>query len=199
MDLSGDRGGLAQRGIDLFPIDVSGISKCRKSQRGDQHQNRQVSFHRSLLWFAPKPLIDAPQITPISRNTTPAAQDPASTVSMPMLKRKTAVAAAIAKTSAGISTLDKTGMSNDSPNDRTGKVSRNTVCSANQIDRLRITPTTAAVIAVSAPANPLLPRRISMKGAPRKIHRKHGVKVTHVASNPPSVPASIGDSAPGSR
>src|SRR5437879_6160773 len=145
------------------------------------------------------PLLMPPQITPNSRSTTPAAQDPASTVSMPILKRKTAVAAAIAKMSAGISTLDKTGMSNDSPNDRTGEVSRNTVCSANQIDRLRITPTTAAVIAVSAPANPLLPRKVSMYGAPRKIQRKQGVKVTHVASSPPSVPASIGDNVPGSR
>ena len=90
-------------------------------------------------------------------------------------------------------------MSNDSPNDRTGVVCRNSVCSANQIDRLRITPTTAAVIAVSAPASPLLPRRVSMKGAPRKIQRKQGVKVTQVASKPPSVPASIGDSVPGSR
>src|SRR5712671_664655 len=139
------------------------------------------------------------QIIPASRNNTPAAHDPPSTVSMPRLKRKIAVAAAIAKTSAGKSTLDSTGMSNDSPNDRTGEVSRNTVCSANQIDRLRITPTTAAVIAVSAPASPLLPRRVSMKGAPRKIQRKQGVKVTQVASSPPSVPASIGDSVPGSR
>src|SRR6476661_11294207 len=118
---------------------------------------------------------------------------------MPTLKRKTAVAAAMARISAGTSTLDKTGISNDSPNDRTGQVSRNTVGSANQIDRLRIKQTTAAVIAVSAPASPLLPRRVSMKGAPRKIQRKHGVKVTQVASKPPSVPASIGDSVPGSR
>src|SRR6476620_1983223 len=144
-----------------------------------------------LSLIAPKALIDAPQIIPTSRNTTPAAHDPASTVSMPILNRNIAVAAAIASTSAGISTLDSTGMSNDSPNERTGEVSRNTVCSANQIDRLRITPTTAAVIAVSAPASPLLPRRVSMKGAPRKIQRKQGVNVTQVASKPPSVPASI--------
>src|SRR5882762_3649619 len=96
---------------------------------------------------------------------------------MPMLNRKIAVAAAMAKTSAGKSTLDNTGMSNDRANDRTGEVSRNTVCSANQTDRLRITPTTAAVIAVSAPASPLLPRRVSTNGAPRKIQRKQGVKV----------------------
>ena len=62
-----------------------------------------------------------------------------------------------------------------------------------------MTPTTAAVIADSAPASALLPRSVSMKGAPRKIQRKQGVKVTQVASRPPSVPASIGGSAPGSR
>ena len=70
---------------------------------------------------------------------------------------------------------------------------------ANQTARLRITPTTAAVMADSAALSAWLPRSFSMKGAPRKIHRKHGVKVTQVASSPPSVPASIGDSPPGSR
>lgn len=40
--------------------------------------------------------------------------------------------------------------------------SRGTACAANQIERLRITPTTAAVIALSAPASPVLPRRRSM-------------------------------------
>ena len=70
--------------------------------------------------------------------------------------------------------LDNTGMSNDSPSERTGVVCRNSVCSANQIARLRITPTTAAVIADSAPASALLPRSVSMKGAPRKIQRKQG-------------------------
>ena len=58
---------------------------------------------------------------------------------------------------------------------------------------------TAAVIAASAPPSALFPRIASTKGAPRKIHKKHGVKVTQVASNPPSVPASIGDNPPGAR
>jgi len=57
----------------------------------------------------------------------------------------------------------------------------------------------AAVIADKAPASPLLPRIVSMKGAPRNIQRKHGVNVTHVASKPPSVPAIIGERPPGSR
>jgi hypothetical protein len=52
---------------------------------------------------------------------------------------------------------------------------------------------TAAVIADSAPASALLPRSASMYGAPTNIQRKQGVKVTHVASNPPS----IGDSPAG--
>ena len=38
-----------------------------------------------------------------------------------------------------------------------------------------------------------------MNGAPRKIQRKQGMKVTQVASRPPSVPASIGGNEPGSR
>src|ERR1700730_5635574 len=71
------------------------------------------------------------------------------------------------------------------------------VCSANQIARLTTTPTTAAVIVESAALTALLSRRTSTNGAPRKIQRKHGMKVTQVASNPPSVPASIGESAPG--
>ena len=71
---------------------------------------------------------------------------------MPSLNRKIAVAAATASNSAGRSTLLGTGMPKSSGNACTGTVSRNSVCSANQIERLRITPTTAAVIAVSAVA-----------------------------------------------
>ena len=70
---------------------------------------------------------------------------------------------------------------------------------ANQIARFKITPTTAAVMAESAALSALLPRSFSTNGAPRKIQRKHGVKVTQVASRPPSVPASMGESGPGSR
>jgi hypothetical protein len=38
-----------------------------------------------------------------------------------------------------------------------------------------------------------------MKGAPRKIQRKQGAKVTQVVSSPPSVPATRGDRPPASR
>jgi len=84
--------------------------------------------------------------------------DAARTTSIPTLKRKIAVAAAIESARAGTSTLEKTGASNAKPNPCTGMVCLNSVCSANQIDRLRMTPTTAAVMAVSAPASDLLPR-----------------------------------------
>ena len=52
-------------------------------------------------------------------------------------------------------------------------------------------------IAEGAPDSALLPRIRSMNGAPRNIHRKHGMNVTQVASRPPSVPASRGASMPG--
>ena len=45
----------------------------------------------------------------------------------------------------------------------------NSTCSANQTVRLRITPTTAAVIAASAPVSIRLERNCSTNGAPAKI------------------------------
>lgn len=121
------------------------------------------------------------------------------TVSIPNLSQKIASAAASDSSSAAGSTLAKIGISKDIPKLRIGTNSRNTVWIANQIEGLRITPTTAAVIADSAPARAFVAFHEHMNGAPRKIQRKHGVNVTHVASNPPSVPASIGDNDPGSR
>ncbi len=76
---------------------------------------------------------------------------------------------------------------------------RNMVWIANQIARLRMTPTTAAVITERAPLSARLPRMASMKGAPRKIQRKQGANVTQVVSRPPRVPANAGASDPGSR
>src|ERR1043166_5620401 len=129
----------------------------------------------------------------------PATQQAPSVVIMPTLKRKIATAAAIESTSAHGSTLVILGASNDSPKPCTGTVSRNTAWTANQTARLRTTPTMAAVIAESAAFRLLLSRSFSANGAPKKIQRKHGTKVVQVASNPPSVPASAGESAPGSR
>src|SRR5947209_20631570 len=105
-------------------------------------------------------------------------QHAASVGIMPTLNRKMAMAAAMDRASAHGSTVAKFGASNDNGNARTGTVSRNTVWMANQIARLSTTPTTAAVMADKAPLSALLPRSVSMNGAPRKIQRKHGVKGT---------------------
>src|SRR5262249_33970595 len=118
---------------------------------------------------------------------------------MPTLNRKIAIAAATESARAHGSTLTKLGASNDNGNARTGTVSRNTLWIANQMARFKTTPTTAAVMADSAALSALLPRSVSTNGAPRKIHRKQGVNVTQVASKPPSVPAIMGASGPGSR
>ena len=53
VDLSGNRGSLAQSGIDIFPIDFGGFG-YRGQRRGDQRQDYQVSFHRSLLGLPQK-------------------------------------------------------------------------------------------------------------------------------------------------
>ena len=60
---------------------------------------------------------------------------------------------------------------------------------ANHKARLSTTPTTAAVIADSAPDKAASPRIRSMKGAPRKIQAKQGAKVTQVARSPPRLAA----------
>ena len=77
--------------------------------------------------------------------------------------------------------------------------SPNSTCNANQTDRLRITPTTAAVIAASAPASLRLPRSSSMNGAPAKIHSIDGTKVTQVVIAAPSSPATSGVNGAASR
>jgi hypothetical protein len=115
------------------------------------------------------------------------------------LKRNIATIATIESSSAHTRTLVSTGASKARGPQRNGRTSAKMVWTANQMARLRMTPTTAAVIAERAPLRALLPRICSMKGAPRKIHRKQGAKVTHVASSPPSVPATSGLKAPGSR
>src|SRR3954468_11694618 len=118
---------------------------------------------------------------------------------MPALKRNTAIAAAAARIIDGMLADASTGTSTLAPNQLTGCSSPNSTCRANQTARLRITPTTAAVTAPSAAASALLARNASAKGAPKKIQRKQGVKVTQVVSSPPSVPASTGLSELGAR
>src|SRR5262245_57811257 len=106
----------------------------------------------------------------------PARQHAASVWIIPILNRKMATEAATDSANAQTSTLDKTGASKESRNARMGVVCRKTVCTANQIARFKITPTTAAVMADKAALSALLPRSFSTNGAPRKIHRKQGVK-----------------------
>src|SRR5712671_6769962 len=122
----------------------------------------------------------------------PARQHAASVGIIPTLNRKIATAAPTESRSAQGSTLENFGASNANRKARTGSTSRKTVWMANQNARLRMTPTTAAVIAESDAVRALLPRSASMYGPPRNIQRKHGTKVVHLASVPPSAPATIG-------
>ncbi len=62
-----------------------------------------------------------------------------------------------------------------------------------------MTPTTAAVMAASAPASRRLPRSSSMNGAPAKIHSIDGTNVTQVVSAAPSSPATSGVNGAASR
>src|SRR3954469_12939321 len=112
---------------------------------------------------------------------------------------KTSTAAMTASAPAPISTAATSGTNQrNSPLD-SWVTSRNTTCSANQTARLRMTPTTAAVIAASAPASGWLRRRSSMNGAPAKIQRNDGANTVQVAIAAPSTPASTGLNGAGER
>src|SRR5712671_7567922 len=115
----------------------------------------------------------------------PATQHAASVGIIPALNRKMATAAPTESRSAQGSTLENFGASKANRKARTGSTSRKIVWIANQIARLRMTPTTAAVIVDSDAVRALLPRSASMYGPPRKIQRKQGTKVVHFASVPP--------------
>ena len=62
-----------------------------------------------------------------------------------------------------------------------------------------MTPTTAAVIAASAPESLRLARSCSTNGAPTNIHSIDGVNVTHVVIAAPTMPAATGENGAGSR
>src|SRR3990172_4299591 len=108
------------------------------------------------------------------------------------------IAAAAISTAAG-SIVDQSGTSSRIPPTCCSTTLPNSVCSANQIDKLRMTPTTAAVIVESAALSAARPRKYSMYGAPRKIQRKQGAKVTQTVTTEPATPAQMGESGPGSR
>lgn len=99
---------------------------------------------------------------------------------MPILNLKTAIAAPKASTSDATFSEVTTGTSNPPPIKSTVRVRVKSVCIANQTARFKMTPTTAAVMAVNAEDSARLPRSRSTNGAPAKIHRKQGTKVTQV-------------------
>src|SRR4030067_2443705 len=66
------------------------------------------------------------------------------------------------------------------------------VCQAKNTARLRMTPTTAAVMAVSGAVNLSSPRVASTLGLPARINRKDGRKVKKVATPAPAIPAAVG-------
>src|SRR5688572_9545418 len=123
-------------------------------------------------------------MTPTRCRTTPAMHEQASVGIIPHLRQKIATAAAMERPKAQGLRLESTGASNANSQTLTGIVSPKIVCVANQSAFLRLTPTTAAVIADRAEFNADIPRRCSMNGAPTKIQRKQGAKVTQVASKP---------------
>ena len=66
------------------------------------------------------------------------------------------------------------------------------VCQAKNTARLRITPTTAAVMAVSGAVKCNSPRVASTSGPPTRMKRNDGRKVKKVATDAPAMPASTG-------
>ena len=105
----------------------------------------------------------------------PAAAAAPSTGSTPILNRNTATIAADGQHQRGDVQARPDGhVERQRRSSRNSRTSPNKAWSANQTPRLAMTPTTAAVIADSAPDSARLPRSRSMNGAPRKIHRKQG-------------------------
>jgi hypothetical protein len=87
----------------------------------------------------------------------PAAEQASSVWIIPALSRKIAIMAASDSRSAQGSRLDSTGISKEKPKPFSLCAWWNQVCSANQIARLRMTPTTAAVMPASAPLSACCP------------------------------------------
>src|SRR6478735_1783387 len=73
------------------------------------------------------------------------------------------------------------------------------VCTPKKTARFAITPTTAAVTPVSAAARVRFSRNRSTYGAPRKMNRNDGTKVTQVTRSDAITAAAIGSREPGSR
>src|SRR5262245_16364558 len=100
-------------------------------------------------------------------------------------------------TTANQSTEDQTGSGTGPPATVTSRTDVNRVWIANHKARFKMTPTIAAVIAWRPADKRSCPRSRSANGAPRKIHRKQGANVAHVATTAPITPATNGSSVPG--
>src|SRR5438445_189610 len=86
--------------------------------------------------------------------------------------------------------------SSENHSNRPEKPSGQKTCQAKNAARLRITPTTAAVMPVSGAVNCRLPCVDSTSGPPRRMNRKEGRKVKNVATAAPAHPASASASGP---
>src|SRR5262249_60638560 len=67
------------------------------------------------------------------------------------------------------------------------------------IAKVRTTPRTPPVTALSVVLMTLLSRNCSMNGPTKEIHKNGGVEMTHTLSSPPKVPAVSGGNKPGLR
>src|SRR3546814_576249 len=178
-------GGIEPERLDLMISGKGGDSRrrCgRRLRRGFVDSHGGGSDAKSCDCTASGKMVDrhASLLQMIITYAAPRTEQTPSTGSMPALNRNMASIAPTASASAGQLTDVRTGRSMVPAANGTSRTCSNRVWIPNQTARLRITPTTAAVIAESAADNARLPRSRSMNGAPAKIHRKHGRKVTQV-------------------
>src|ERR1700730_7625717 len=148
VDFAGyDRGASPDRFVHLLPIDLLRIGGADHARQSTKRKHVNTTHVRLLLYRAERPLIALyPQLqdhatSPAKWSPIPTAEHASRVVIIPILNRKIAMIAATESASAQASTLAGTGMSNAKPYPCTGLTSRNIVCSANQIARLRTTPT----------------------------------------------------------
>src|SRR5687767_14586343 len=121
---------------------------------------------------------------------------PISVQPIPTLNFNVAINAAAPSNNAPGSSDAQTGTSSCKGPYVTASVRRKIVCTANQTDRFKITPTTAAVTHESAAFKARCRRSDSMYGAPTKLNRKLGRNVTQVVTSAPKTAANHGSSGP---
>src|SRR5262249_30429009 len=127
----------------------------------------------------------------------PIAQDAANVATIPSPKRNMAMPATTAIDSAHGSALAKFGRLKSSPNPLIGSDSVNIVRVPNLIAKVRTTPRTPPVTALSVVLMTLLSRNCSMNGPTREIHKNGGEEIDPTLSNPAQVPALSGGATAG--